>query len=312
MELIAGDDAADVEKGVALARQAAGTGVFAVIGPYNSSVGIHNLPLWISSGVVPIHLTTNNATNGMGYTVQPKDFQVAPIESKAIAGFFKGSRVAIVFDQSAYTAGIAHEVKAALEKAGVHIVLYEGFPEGTVDPKKIVDAVSAANADLFYSSTYFPQGASIAKEAAGRLQATCFMGLGNQDPGFVARAGLEASRRCLFSGVPSAEQFPAARRYVDEYRRRFQATPGTWGTFTYDSLALLLDAVRRVGAWDGEAVKTRLTGTKGFEGLAGKIDVDPKTGNRVDVPVVVLGVNPEGRFVFDRRWAEFSGFAGSR
>lgn len=38
--------------------------MFALIGPYNSSVGIQNLPLWISAGVIPIHLASNSATNG--------------------------------------------------------------------------------------------------------------------------------------------------------------------------------------------------------------------------------------------------------
>ena len=312
VRLVQGDDAADPVKGVALAREAAGTGVFALIGPYNSSVGIRNLPLWISAGVVPIHLTSNSATNGMGYTVQPKDFQIAPVEAKAVIEFFKARRVAIVFDESAYTAGIASDVKARLEKGGVEVVLYERFTEGKEDPKKIVDAIGASKADLFYTSTYFPQGASIAKEAAGRLKATCFMGLANQDPGFVARAGTEASRQCSFSGVPSADQFPAARGYVEEYRRKFQTTPGTWGTFTQDSLALLFDAVRRAGTWNREAVTRELSATRHFTGLTGTIEIDPRTGNRVDVPIVVLNVSPQGDFIIDSAWAQFAGFAIAR
>ena len=36
--------------------------------------------------------------------------------------------------------------------------------------------------------------------------------------------------------------------------------------------------------------------------------IDESTGNRVDIPVVILQVNEEGRYVVDPEWAQFAGF----
>jgi hypothetical protein len=44
-------------------------------------------------------------------------------------------------------------------------------------------------------------------------------------------------------------------------------------------------------------------------GITGSITIDPKTGNREDVPVVLLDVNDAGRYVINKEWATFDGFS---
>jgi branched-chain amino acid transport system substrate-binding protein len=118
IELVEGDDKADPEVGKKVAERAVDDGAFAVIGPYNSSVGVENLQTYVDAGIVAIHLTSSAATDGLGYTLQPKDYQVAPVEAKAITGYLKARQVAIVYDTSTYTAGIAKQVRRALTRAG--------------------------------------------------------------------------------------------------------------------------------------------------------------------------------------------------
>ena len=81
IEVVPADDEADPETGKLVAQRMVDEGVFAVIGPYNSSVGVENLQTYLDAGVVTIHLTSNEATNGQGFTIQPKDFQTAPTEA---------------------------------------------------------------------------------------------------------------------------------------------------------------------------------------------------------------------------------------
>jgi ABC-type branched-subunit amino acid transport system substrate-binding protein len=135
------------------------------------------------------------------------------------------------------------------------------------------------------------------------------MGLANQDVKFVKTAGLDAARRCYSSGIPSAEQFSGARTYVTEYREEFDAEPGTWGTFTYDSVRLLFSAVRAAGGWDADRVEEELSHTTDYAGITGEIDIDPKTGNRRVVPVVILRIDEQGEYVVDPEWARFAGFS---
>jgi branched-chain amino acid transport system substrate-binding protein len=311
ISLVPADDQADPDVGVEVAQEVINRGAFAVIGPYNSSVGVETLPLYLDHGVIPIHLTTDSETNGQGFTVQPKDYQEAPVEAEAIVGFFKAKRVAILYDPSTYSAGIASELRRLLQKAGVMITAYiRAHPDARKEAgllRRILDE----EPDLVFASTYYPQGARIAKDVLELgLTGTCLMGLANQDPGFVQQAGLRAARACASSGVPGATQFPAAEGYVKDYRARFDAEPGTWGTFTYDSAKLLFDAVRRAGSWDPDAVRSELAATEGYEGITGTISIDPRNGNRVDAPVVILEIDGEGNYIVDPDWARFAGFGG--
>lgn len=310
--LSAADDRADPAVGRQVAGRAVADGAFAVIGPYNSSVGIENLRTYVTGGVIPIHLTSNAATDGLGYTVQPKDYQVAPVEAAAITRDLKAKRVAIVYDTSTYTAGIAKQVRAALRRAGAMVVLYRPIEEKRLDARAVVGAIEAAHPDLYYASTYFPEGGAIAHEAKARgVTAACLMGLANQDAKFVETAGLAAARRCSSSGVPSPQQFEGAGTYVRDYRARFGVAPGTWGTFAYDSVRLLLAAVREAGGWDPGRVKAVLSGTRGYAGVTGPIDIDRATGHRTNVPVVLLRIDAKGHYVVDPRWAASAGYGAA-
>jgi ABC-type branched-subunit amino acid transport system substrate-binding protein len=177
----------------------------------------------------PSTLTSNAATDGRGYTVQPKDYQVASVEARAITGYLEANRVAIVYDTSTYTAGIADQVRDAVTRAGAEVVLFESFGEGELNAPALVDQIRAKPGSRLRDHL-LPRGGEIAKEAAARgLEATCLMGLANQDVKFVKTAGLDAARRCYSSGIPSAEQFSGARTYVTEYREEFDAEPGRGG-----------------------------------------------------------------------------------
>ena len=314
LELVPIDDRADPDTGVEAANTAIGSGLFAVVGPYNSAVGAKNLDIYLKAGVIPVHMTSNSVTNGKGYTVQPKDYQIAPIEAKAITGFFKARKVAIVYDPSTYTQGIADQLRTLLRDGGVELVAFETIKPGEGSYLNLLKGIAAKGPDMLYTSTYFPEGGVIAKELsqANLGGVKCLMGLANQDPGFVGAAGQQAAQACSSSGVPAPDQFSGAASYVTAYKAQYGADPGTWGTFTYDSVNLLLDAVKRAGAWDATKVREALTGTKGFQGITGKIDIDAQTGNRVDVPVVILEINASGQYVVDPEWAAFAGFAVSR
>lgn len=149
-------------------------------------------------------------------------------------------------------------------------------------------------------STYFPEGAliagALAAEAADGNSTTCFMGLANQDPAFITASGLATAQTCVFSGVPTPQQFPSASDYLAAYTTAFATSPGTWGTFTYDSANVLFAAMEKAGSTDYEAVLDQLKNTSAFPGATGPITIDPMTGSRVDVPVKVLKVGTRGLF----------------
>ncbi len=299
VKLIEADDRADPELAEGVARSVHEQGAVAVIGPYNSSVGLKNLPLYTSLQIVPFHLTSTDDTTGLGLTIQPKNSQISPREVSYIAAL-KPATVVMLIDPSAYTQSMADRLEAGLAAQGIivaRILIQTGQSDYAATVREALDLAP----QVIYSSTYFPEGALIARALAAEARlgrdAGCFMGMANQDPAFVAAAGIADSRRCMFSGVPSPEQFASAAGYVAAYRDQFPgATPGIWGTFTYDSAKMLFAAMEQAGTTDYEPVLATLRLAVDYPGATGSITIDPATGNRTNVPVRILAVTPAGTF----------------
>jgi branched-chain amino acid transport system substrate-binding protein len=297
--LVAADDRADPSRAVRVARNVARAGAVAVIGPYNSSVGLLNLRTYVRSRVVPIHLTSTDATAGIGVTLQPKNSQIAPVEDRYVR-LTGATRVAMLVDPSAFTRGMADRLQARLTRRGIAVTRVPIVAGRRGYGREVAAALTPAP-DLVYVSTYFPEGARIARAlaAAPAPRAGCLMGLGNVDAGFVSRAGLAASRACRLAGVPAAGLLPAAAAYTRRYRRSFGREPGVWGAFAYDSAHVLFAAMRRTRSTAFGPLLRELRHTAGAVGATGRITVDPRTGNRRNVPVSVLRVDRRGRFVPD-------------
>ena len=303
VQLISGNDKANATTGVTVAKSIVAKHPSAVIGPFNSSVGVKNLPIYTKGGVFPVQLTSTDDTSGMGATVQPKNSQISPAEVDWMKAN-KAQKVSILWDPSTYTQGMADRMFNALDKQGVLVTKIEIDPTAT-DFSAVVAQALTNNPDTVYVSTYYPQGAIIAKELAAQAKAgntaRCFMGLANQDPAFITAAGNAAAHRCTFSGSPTPTQFgnSLSRTYVHNYKAEFGTTPGTWGIYAYDSVRLWANAVTKAGTTDLDAFSQKILHTKNFAGATGPITIAPKTGNRPNVPVAILGVSVTGKYVIE-------------
>lgn len=309
IQLVRADDEASPSAGVTVARRMLSRHVFGVIGPFNSSVGVKNLPIYRAAGVSIVRLTSARSTQGYGVTTQPMDVQVAPVEANEITNGLHDSRVAIVYDTSTYTAGIAKQLRSLLTADGHPPVAFESFTQNQTNFSKIISKAAASQPDLLYIAAYGQEAGNIARQAAdAHLTAGCFVDLAAQGPDFVTAATQPVAEKCINSGVPSAQQFEGAATYVNEYEATYHTVPGTWGTFTYDSLMVLAQAVKEAGGWSQATVQSHLDHISGYQGITGTITISPKTGNRVDTPVVILNIDSNGQYVIDPAWAAMVGF----
>jgi branched-chain amino acid transport system substrate-binding protein len=298
VQIVQANDRANPSIARSVANRAIKAGVAAVVGPYNSSVGVINIPTYMKARVVPVHMTSTDETTGMGVTVQPKNSQISPVESGYILKQWTPSKVSMIVTQSNYTEGMAKRMRAALEPRGI-LVTEVLVQENQADYTAQVNQALANNPTVVYLSTYDPEGAKIAAalKATGN-PAKCFAGLANQIPSFVKEAGIPAAQNCVFSGVPEPTQMPTAKGYVSAYKKAFPGKqPGTWGTFTYDSARILFRAWDRTGTpFTYAKVLAELRRTTNYTGATGKITIN-RVGNRPNVPVSILTVNSAGKFV---------------
>lgn len=296
IQIVAIDDKADPSRAASAVKQAMKAKAVAVVGPYNSGVGVKNLPTYLKNKIFPMRMTSAVTTEGYGATTQPMESQIAPVEISAIVASGATS-VAMLIDPSDYTATIASQTKAGLLAQGVFVTEIS-IQEGQVSYLPQINQALASAPAMLYSSTYYPEGSTIAKELASiNTTAKCFMGLANVDPAFVQQAGLAAAQNCIFSGVPAAPQLPTAKKYTAAYIKEFKNRPGVWGAFTYDSVKVLAAAMRQSKSLKYAPLKKAVFATNNFKGATGIITIQRGTGNRAVVPVEILRVNDRGVFV---------------
>lgn len=309
VEIVPIDDAADPETGVEAAEEAIDAGLDGIVGPYNSGVGVETLPLYIDAGLVPIRLTSDNSTNGLGYTLQPMTYQIAPVASEALTGWLHAKKVAIAYDPTElYTRVVSETLKGLLEKAGVEVTAFEKIKPGEDDYSAVVEKLEAGKPDVIYAGVYYPEGGLIAKAMHdGNASAECVADYGSYDTGFVETAGVPAAHACPVVGVPAPEDFNGSSGYVAEYRKRFGEDPGTWSPYTYDSVDFLAEGIAKAGSTDSKELETALDAVRGWKGWTGSVSIDPKTGNRQPATVVIVDTDAKGKLHVAEAWAKAVG-----
>jgi branched-chain amino acid transport system substrate-binding protein len=307
VEIVPIDDGGDAEIGVPAAQDAIEEGLDGVVGPYNSGVGVETLPLYEDAGLVPIRLTSDNDTEGFGFTLQPMGSQIAPVTAEALTDFIGASKVAIAYDRTEeYTKGIAGEVRSQLEGRGVEVTAFQQLQPGKEDYSGVVSTLAAGKPDAIYAAVYFPEGARIAKAISPGSSPTCLLDYGAYDTGYVEDAG-EAAPNCDVVGVPAPGDFAGSETFVSDYEGQFDEAPGTWSPYTYDSLNVLAHAVEQAGGLEAKALTAALNEVKGFEGWTGSTTLVPDTGNREPATVTVDEVTDDGAFSVDHAWAKAVG-----
>lgn len=310
VEIIAIDDEGDPDAGVAAANSAVKSGLDAVVGPYNSGVGLKTLPIYMNAGLVPLRLTSSDQTAGMGFTLQPMTSQIAPVATDALVKQLKSSSVALIIDSTTdYTKAAGQAMTSSLTSAGVKITASESIAPGAKSYSDTVTKVLATNPTAVYVVTYYPEAGLIAQAMlAANTSVKCLADYGAYDNGYITAAGVAAAQKCPVVGVPAPSDFPGSSSLVAAYTKQFNAAPGSWSPYTYDSVMLLADAITRAGGTSSAQLKAALAATKGWKGWTGTVAFDAATGNRIPAPVTVDIVDASGSFHVDPAWVTATGF----
>ena len=309
VEIVPIDDAADPATGVKAANAAIAQGLDGVVGPYNSGVGAQTLPLYLAAGVVPIRLTSADATAGLGFTLQPMTSQIAPVAAEALKTWEGAKSVAIIYDQTAlYTQSVSSALKTLLEQEGVTVSSYEPIDPGAKSYTDVVTKVAASKPDVIYAATYYPEGGLIAKAMYDqKVSSKCVADYGSYDAAFVTTAGKRAAQACPVVGVPAPSDFVDSAPHIAAYRKQYKKTPGTWSPYAYDSVNFFAYGVRRTGGFDAAALTKELGTVNGWSGWTGYVTIEASTGNRQPATVVVTSTDSKGQLHVDKTWAKAVG-----
>jgi branched-chain amino acid transport system substrate-binding protein len=226
---------------------------------------------------------------------------IDPFQGKVMATFARSTlkleNVAILKDvKNDYSIGLADTFKASFLAAGGKIAVEQSYSAGDTDFSAQVTAVKATNAQALYVPGYYSEVGAIARTAQRLGVKIPLLGGDGWDAPELFTIGGDALEGSYFSNhfAPDGAT-PKGKAFIEQFKKRYGDEPTGLGMLGYDAAAVVFDAVKRAGKFDGAAVRDALATTKDFEGVTGKITMD-KDRNPQKSAVVIKIVGGKGKY----------------
>jgi branched-chain amino acid transport system substrate-binding protein len=283
--LVPYDDQAKPDVGVSNARNIiADKEILGVIGHLNSGVAIPSSEVYKDASLAMISpANTNPTVTDRGYKnvyrVCGRDDVQGVVGSEFASSGLKAKSVYIVHDKTTYGQGVAEFFKADAEKKGIKVVGFEGTEEkSNFDP--IVTPIKARNPDLVFFGGIYDQAAPFFKQARERGVKAKFLGPDGLDSSDLTKIAGKAVVGMYYTSVAGpVTVYPAAKKFADEYQKKFGKNPEPFSAQAYDATAILLEAIK-TAAQGGkvpsrEAVSAAIRDVK-YTGVTGTVEFDGK------------------------------------
>ncbi len=267
------------------------------IGTYNSGAAKISMPVLNKASVAmisPANTYPGLTKPGKGEANEPgiyrpsgkvNYFRVVPaddIQGAVAADWAKklgAKKVYILDDRGLYGKGIADVFEARCGEIGVEVTGRDGIDPKAQEYKSLMTKIKEKNPDLVYfGGTTQSNGGQVAKDMVA-VGLTCKLMVpdGCCENAFITSAGPENVNDrtyVTFGGVPPKEQKGKGKEFVEAYRKKFNAEPEAYSIYGYESAKVAIDAIRRAGKKDREAIRAAVAATKDFDGSLGRWSFD--------------------------------------
>jgi branched-chain amino acid transport system substrate-binding protein len=288
--LLAEDDQADPKVGTTVAQKLVDAKVAGVVGHLNSGTSIPASPIYSQAGVPVISgSATNPKLTEQGFKTQfrvvGRDDQQGPAVASYLAVNNKPKLVAVIDDATAYGEGIANEVEKTLKAAGIKTLPREKGTDKTTDWKAILTKLRGRSPDAVFYGGMDATGGPLLKQ--GRelgMKAVFSFGDGACTDEMAKLAGPAAEGLlCSQAGIPAQA---ADKKFLEAYKKRFNADPILYSPFTYDAANLLISAMQKANSAEPAKYLPELQKIA-FTGATGPIAFDDK-GDRKDAEMTIF------------------------
>jgi branched-chain amino acid transport system substrate-binding protein len=299
----------------------------AYIGEFNSGATAVSLPILNKAGISQV----SPANTGVGLTTdepgaepgEPAKYyptgkrtyaRVVPrdtIQGAAIATAMKedGCKTAYILnDKEVYGQGLSKVAEREAKANGIKVAANEGYDPQAPNYRSVAAKIKSAGADCFFGSIIIDNnGSQLFKDVVEGNP-----GIKAYGPDGVAQSNFANPKE---GGVPAdvAKQTqvtvatlapdkypPEGRKFFQQYEQRFGKKPEPYAIYGYESMALILDAMKRAGAKanDRTAVNDQIHQTSGRKSVLGTYDIDQNG----DTSLTDYGLYDieNGELVFDR------------
>ena len=281
LELVAEDDAGDPKTGTAVAQKLVDAKVVAVVGHLNSGVSIPASKIYSDAGIVQISPSSTNPAYTLQnfkttYRVVATDAQQGPALANYAGKSLKAKTVAIIDDATAYGKGLADEFEKTAKAQGMTVVAREATNDKATDFKAILTKVKGTKPDVIMYGGMDATGGPLAKQARELgIPAKIVGGDGMCTDKVAELAGPAVGNIICSEAGLALSKMPKGADFEKAYKARFNTEVQIYAPFTYDSVYVIVDAMKRANSTDPAKILAQMP-TTNYPGLIGTVAFDQK------------------------------------
>jgi len=299
LEAVLIDDACEPKQAVPAANRVVNSGAKFAVAHACSGTTVPAVNIYEQEGIVAI---TPGATSPLVTdTIKPhyffrtigRDDQQGPFAADYIADVLKPKSIAVLHDKQTYGSGVATQVRDALKKKNMNIVMYEGINVGDSDYSAVITKLKGVNPDLIYFGGYHAELGLLLRQAREQGMTNTFMG-----PEGVAKRDLVAIAGPAVEGLlvtlPTDFTKMPANKDVMENFSKYKRNPNGAFTFpAYAAVQIIADTINAVG--EDSAKGADYMHANAFDTAIGKVEYDAK-GDLKHFEFAVFKWDKEGNF----------------
>ncbi|MBM3846672.1 MAG: ABC transporter substrate-binding protein, partial [Verrucomicrobia bacterium] len=292
----AGESATVVNK--LIARE----GAIAILGEVASSRSLEAAPICQQASIPMISpSSTNPKVTETGDFIFRVCF-IDPFQGTVMANFatktLKAKKVAVFTDvKSDYSKGLAKYFKEGFIKSGGEIAVELDFNGGDKDFKAQLTTIKGATPDAVFLPCYYTDAALICIQARQLGLNVPFFGGDGWESDQLSVIGGAAVEGHYFSTHYSPDAgSDRGKEFVAAYQQAYKGkSPDAMAALGYDSVMILVDAIKRVGGTEPKALRDALAKTKEFGAVTGMITINE---NRDATKSAVILQVKDGKFKY--------------
>jgi branched-chain amino acid transport system substrate-binding protein len=264
IEFVIYDDRSDPERAIALyERLIVEDRVDAVMGPYGSTITEAVAP--VTERYRMVHISPLAATSSIWEQGRRYLFMVLPPAELFLAGLIEmaaergDERVAIVQEDALFPRAAGAGAAELARDAGMQVIIHETYPSGTRDFSGLLARVAAAGVEVLgMAASSLGDFVTIVRQMEEQGIAVRMFGTSGAVAEFQEALGEKAEFVYGLSAWEPGLPNPGNDAFVEAYERVFGRAPSFHAAGAYGSCQLLVEAVRRTGSLDQEALREEL------------------------------------------------------
>ena len=278
LKLEIGDDACDPKQAVSVANTMVNKGIVFMHGHWCSSSTIPASEVYVEADIPMATVSTNPQVTERGlkniFRIMGRDDQQGMVAGTYLADHFKGKKIAVVDDKSAYGKGLADEIAKAMTARGIEPALRESITAGEKDYSGLVTKLKRDGVEVMAYGGYHTEVALILRQAqqAG-LDLTVMGGDTMTNSELVTAAG-PAADKVLFTFSPDPRKNASAAPVVEKFRAA-KIEPEGYVLYAYAAMQLFEQAATAAGSTDYDALQKAMR-EGSFDTVIGNLSFDAK------------------------------------